>query len=66
MDLTSNGLDDHEAMTVINRFLSVMTWCDDNFAIAQHGSSLLILLRARSDLAVAPPRGSIIVGERAA
>jgi len=39
MDLTANGLDDREAMTVINRFLSVMSWCDDNFAIAQHGWS---------------------------
>jgi hypothetical protein len=39
MDLTANRLDDREAMTVINRFLSVMTWCDDNFAIAQDGWS---------------------------
>jgi len=39
MDLTANGLDDRDAITVINRFLSVMVWCDDNFAIAQHGWS---------------------------
>jgi hypothetical protein len=39
IDLTANGLDDREAMTVINRFLSVMTWCDDNFAIVQGGWS---------------------------
>jgi hypothetical protein len=39
IDLTANGLDDREAMTVINRFLSIMTWCDDNFAIAQDGWS---------------------------
>jgi hypothetical protein len=37
--LVANGLDDRAAMTVINRFLSVMTWCDDNFAIAEHGWS---------------------------
>lgn len=39
VDLTANRLDDRGAMTVINRFLSVMAWCDDNFAIAQHGWS---------------------------
>jgi len=39
IDLTANRLDDREAMTVINRFLSVMAWCDDNFAITQHGWS---------------------------
>ena len=39
MDLTANGLDDRDAITVINRFLSVMVWCDDNFAIAHHGCS---------------------------
>jgi hypothetical protein len=30
IDLTANRLNDREAMTVIIRFLSVMTWCDDN------------------------------------
>jgi hypothetical protein len=39
VDLTGNRLNDRDAMTVINRFLSVMAWCDDNFAIAQHGWS---------------------------
>jgi hypothetical protein len=39
VDLTANGLTDREAMTVINRFLSIMTWCDDQFAITQSGWS---------------------------
>jgi hypothetical protein len=39
VDLTANRLTRREAMTVINRFLSVMTWCDDQFAIAQDGWS---------------------------
>jgi len=37
IDLTANRLTTEEAMTVINRFLSVMTWCDDQYAIAEHG-----------------------------
>jgi hypothetical protein len=39
IDLTNNHLTDPEALTVINRFLSIMTWCDDQFAIAQDGWS---------------------------
>ncbi|MBR0773313.1 hypothetical protein JQ625_00575 [Bradyrhizobium diazoefficiens] len=39
IDLTANRVDERTAMTVINRFLSVMAWCDDNFAIAQYGWS---------------------------
>jgi hypothetical protein len=39
VDLTANHLTDREAMTIINRFLSIMTWCDDQFAIAQDGWS---------------------------
>lgn len=39
IDLTANKLTDREALTVINRFLSIMTWCDDQFAIAQGGWS---------------------------
>ncbi len=39
MDLMANRLDHPEAMTVINRFLSIMVWCDDNFAIAEDGWS---------------------------
>jgi hypothetical protein len=39
IDLTANKLTDREALTVINRFLSIMTWCDDQFAMAQDGWS---------------------------
>jgi hypothetical protein len=39
VDLTTNKLTDRKALTVINRFLSIMTWCDDQFAIAQDGWS---------------------------
>lgn len=39
VDLTVNRLSDREAMTVINRFLSVMTWCNDQYAVAQGGWS---------------------------
>lgn len=39
VDLTENKLTDRDAVTVINRFLSIMTWCDDQFAIAQDGWS---------------------------
>lgn len=39
VDLTANRLKDAEAMTLANRFLSLMTWCDDQFAIAQGGWS---------------------------
>jgi hypothetical protein len=39
VDLTVNHLTDREAMTIINRFLSIMTWCDDQFAVAQDGWS---------------------------
>jgi len=39
MDLTANRLNPREAMTVINRFLSIMAWCDDSFAIAEGGWS---------------------------
>jgi hypothetical protein len=34
VDLAANKLSDREAQTVINRFLSIMTWCDHQFAIA--------------------------------
>lgn len=37
VDLTTNKLTTKTARTVINRFLSIMTWCDDGFAIAQDG-----------------------------
>lgn len=39
VDLTTNKLDDRGARTLINRFLSIMAWCDDNFAIAGYGWS---------------------------
>lgn len=37
IDLYANQLSMEEAMTVVNRFLSLMTWCDDQYAIAQDG-----------------------------
>ncbi|NRD89472.1 hypothetical protein C8024_08470 [Sphingopyxis sp. BSNA05] len=37
VDLNANQLTMEQAMTVINRFLSLLTWCDDQFAIAQDG-----------------------------
>ena len=37
IDLAANKLTMRDATTVINRFLSLMTWCDDQFAVAQHG-----------------------------
>jgi hypothetical protein len=37
IDLNENKLTIEEARTVINRFLSLLTWCDDQFAIAQDG-----------------------------
>lgn len=37
VDLTANGLNMEEAHTIINRFLSLMTWCDDQYAIKQDG-----------------------------
>jgi len=39
IDMHKNQLSTEEALTIINRFLSVMTWCDDQFAIAQGGWS---------------------------
>jgi hypothetical protein len=39
LDLHANKLNMEEAMTLINRFLSVLTWCDDQFAVAQGGWS---------------------------
>lgn len=39
VDLKANRLTDREALTVVNRFLSVLVWCDDQFAVAQGGWS---------------------------
>ena len=38
-DLHANKVNTEEAMTIINRFLSLLTWCDDQYAIAQDGWS---------------------------
>lgn len=37
IDLHANRLSMEEAMTVINRFLSLLAWCDDQYAIMQDG-----------------------------
>ena len=37
IDLAANRLSVDEAVTIANRFLSVMTWCDDQFSIVQGG-----------------------------
>lgn len=39
IDLHANRLTHEQARTVINRFLSLLCWCDDHFAIVQDGWS---------------------------
>jgi hypothetical protein len=39
VDLHANQLSDEDAITVINRFLSIMAWCDDQSAVRQFGWS---------------------------
>lgn len=39
MDLAGNGLGNSKATTVMRRFLSIMAWCDDNFASLGFGWS---------------------------
>jgi hypothetical protein len=39
VDLVGNRLDDRDARTVFNRFLSIMSWCDDQYAVAGYGWS---------------------------
>jgi hypothetical protein len=39
IDLHSNKVSDEAALTIINRFLSLLAWCDDQFAVAQEGWS---------------------------
>ncbi|WP_322093956.1 methylamine utilization protein MauJ [Paraburkholderia bannensis] len=39
VDLHANRLNIEEARTLINRFLSLLTWCDDQYAIVQDGWS---------------------------
>jgi hypothetical protein len=50
--LTANGLSMRDARTILNRFLSIMTWCDDQFAVAQDGWS-------RSPIPSAVPRRNL-------
>ncbi len=39
VDLTNKRLTSEEARTLLNRFLSVLCWCDDRHAILRHGWS---------------------------
>lgn len=39
IDLVHNRLSSEDAVTVINRFLSLMAWVDDHYAVAQEGWS---------------------------
>lgn len=39
IDLHHERLNEEEASTLINRFLSMMAWCDDHYAIMQEGWS---------------------------
>jgi hypothetical protein len=39
IDLAGQRLSSEEALTLFNRFLSMMTWCDDQFAVLQEGWS---------------------------
>ncbi len=39
IDLYRNRLNDEEALTVVNRFLSMMSWCDDQHAVNHGGWS---------------------------
>jgi hypothetical protein len=39
MDLVTNRITNNEALTIINRFLSMLAWRDDQFAVAQDGWS---------------------------
>jgi hypothetical protein len=39
VDLHGNKLTSEDAFTLINRFLSMLTWCDDQFAVLQDGWS---------------------------
>jgi hypothetical protein len=39
IDLAGQGITSEKAVSLINRFLSLMTWCDDNYAILQEGWS---------------------------
>jgi hypothetical protein len=39
IDLVGQRITSENAVSLINRFLSLMTWCDDNYAILQEGWS---------------------------
>jgi hypothetical protein len=39
IDLQGQGISSEDARTLINRFLSLLTWCNDQFAILQDGFS---------------------------
>lgn len=39
IDLVGQRITSEKAVSLINRFLSLMTWCDDNYAILQEGRS---------------------------
>ncbi|MEO8341261.1 MAG: methylamine utilization protein MauJ [Nitrospirota bacterium] len=39
VDLHQNNLTHEQARTVIHRFLSILTWCDDQYAVLQDGWS---------------------------
>jgi hypothetical protein len=39
VDLAGQRITSEKAVSLINRFLSLMTWCDDNYAILQEGWS---------------------------
>lgn len=39
IDLCGNKVNPEQALTIINRFLSILAWCDDQFAVAQDGWS---------------------------
>jgi hypothetical protein len=39
IDLSSQRISDLEATTLINRFLSMLAWCDDNYSVLQDGWS---------------------------
>jgi hypothetical protein len=67
IDLAQNRLSDDHATTVIRRFLSVMAWCDDNFATLGFGWSgnPVPVAVAKPELAFRAPRLSTHLIERA-
>ena len=39
IDLYENKITNEQAISIINRFLSILTWCDDQYAVLQDGWS---------------------------